>query len=255
MTTRLLLVDATNALMRCASIVSDVGGEPTPEEAEKGVAMAASMILAACRELGATHVVCAFDTPASERRVLYPEYKAHRKGHTQTWIARALIAFSERGLFCLTHEGWEADDVIATLVHRLVSLRAITPMVLSGDSDLLALADIADVYQFGRKGEPRFVLRDISYVYEKYGVAPSKLTDLKALAGEPGDGVPGPFGKHCVAKARKLLAGGGVEDLIRGTALVGAFAERARLAYEVLRLRTDLPLAPIPPAHCRVPPP
>jgi DNA polymerase-1 len=264
---KIVLVDATNLVMRAASAVCRADPDASPDQQAEVDSTCFGMMEKVCRATGASHLILAWDSPfsESERRKLYPGYKSGRTGKTAYWIQRVRPQFADAEWCCLSVSGWEADDIIATLTRRLAD-RGIRPVILSTDSDLLALVDEADVYQFAKPTEPEWVvLRTPAYVVEKYGVPPAHLTALKALAGEPGDDMPGPFGKHCIVRARQLLVGAGaldvfaedgtdpIEVLIEKTMLVGDFADKARLARDVLRLRDDLPLPPIMPSACRVP--
>jgi DNA polymerase-1 len=188
---------------------------------------------------------------ASWRREMFPEYKAKRVTATNVWSNRLALHLNGAGLLCLRWPGDEADDIVATLALR-ASAKGSRPAVLSGDSDLLArLADLADVYQFGGKGEPRHVLRSSEWVCEKYHCRLAEgVWAYKALVGEPGDGVPG-VPQIGPVKARRLLElAPAIEDIPK--MLKESEAEAYALALELVTLRTDVPLAPIHPASCRL---
>lgn len=259
----LVLVDMTNLVMRAASAVC--GANPDAPEAQRldVDSTCFGMVEKVCRLTEATHVILCWDSPftESERRKLYPGYKANRTGKTAYWVHRIQPQFEDAHWFGCAVPGWEADDVIATLTTRAAG-NGRRPYILSNDSDLLSFAAEAHCYQFGRpsKFEPWIIRRPPEYVLERYGVLPGYLLSLKALAGEPSDDMPGPFGKHCIVRATRLLTAFNalehpdpIEFLIEQGHLVGDFVERARLARDVLRLRTDLPIPPIMPAECRVP--
>lgn len=232
--TRLLLIDATNVVMRCAS-VPDV----TPAAA---VATAVGMAQRAVRTIGATHLVAAFDSEASVRREVYPTYKAGRSTDTAAWVKLGLEAFGAAGICCAGARGFEADDVIATLASRS---SAPSIAVLSGDSDLLALAsDRLVVWQFDRAAPSGFAPRSIEWIREKYGIpTPGHLTLYKALVGEPGDNVPG-IPKVGPVKARKLIAEFGDLETMRR---LGVLNEHAEWAEKAVTLLTLYDFAPVPP--------
>jgi 5'-3' exonuclease len=258
---RPLLVDGTNVVMRYASAMQGAAHEDVLHSVVRCLRECA-------KEVGTLHVVVCLDGDREHnvRRGTFPEYKAGREVETHEW-SKALAALPV--LRCVEMHGYEADDCIATLAWRFWSRskHKAKAAILSSDSDLLALADIADVYHFA-KGEERinpyqgkkyrkFVLRDAGWVCEKYGIArPHLLTDLKALAGEPGDNVPGPWGKHTVAKAQKLLTEYGTalgvcnvcESLVPGDIPV------IMRNLELLRLKTDLAIPSIEPYECLLQP-
>lgn len=265
---RVLLVDGTNVVMRYAhamlpDVVAGSVRGASDEETTKVLAGVERAIREAAALVKATHAIIATDSAVDPwRKALYPEYKAHRKGITSIWSNRLFLYLSPRGWLCLRHPGEEADDVIATIAVRL-KLASKHAIVLSGDSDLLALmGDGCHVMQFGNKakGEDRFLLRSPSYVVSKFGVVPGRLHLYKALVGEPGDNLPG---VHRVGdkKARKLLdlvmydeRDGGVGSLRRLLSAHSATAvEEFDLALKLAVLNVAVPLDPIQPARCAIP--
>ncbi len=264
---RVLLVDGTNVIMRYAHAMlpdAATGRDrgPSQEEVEKVLAAVERALREAAELVKATHAIIATDSSVdSWRKKLYPEYKSNRTTVTSVWSNRLFLYLSPRGWLCLRYPGEEADDVLATLAVRLTT-RAVPGVILSGDSDLLALmGDAVRVVQFGnkQKGEERFVLRTPAYVMAKYGVGPERLHLYKALVGEPGDGLPG---VHKVGdkKARKLLDlaiydSRGGEDTLR--TLLGNHSatavEEFDLALKLVQMNTDIPLDPIQPARCAIP--
>lgn len=264
---RVLLVDGTNVVMRYAhamlpDVVSGSARGATDDEVLKVLAAVERAIREAAAATRSTHAIIATDSAVDPwRKQVYPEYKAHRKGITSIWSNRLFLYLSPRGWLCLRHPGEEADDVIATLATRLAAARKYAA-VLSGDSDLLALAsETTQCYQFGKPPlEPRFIERAPSYVVAKFGVAPERLHLYKALVGEPGDNLPGVY-RVGDKKARKLLdlviydeRGQGVDSLRRLLAnhSMTAVAE-FDLALKLATLNANVPLDPIQPARCAIP--
>jgi 5'-3' exonuclease len=260
---RLLLVDGTNVLMRCVSVQREVPRADVIASALRIVERAAA------DPIHATHLVVAFDgLGACFRRELYPQYKAHRADRTEdtrAWAVDAYTAFTAAGVYCVSATGFEADDVIATLAARVP--RALPSSgqpphevnevhILSGDSDLLALASDDPLrpvrcWRFGQKGEDRIVHRSAAWIAAKYGIAsPALLTDYKALIGEPGDGVPGVRGVGPV-RAQRLLAEFGSLERINAFGMLKSQADWALQARALIQLRTDAPVPPIAPSACR----
>lgn len=244
MSTRLLLVDGPNIVMRCAH-----GGKIEPK---RSVPTAVRMIERTARELDATHVVVAWDGAANFRYDLFPDYKSHRTTSTRDWCGPAMLTLAERGMKCVVHESFEADDVLATLAQRVGTRDGAMVYVYSGDYDLAQLVGprVALAYPVSGQDMPRLYFE--AEVVNKLGVAPARVPDLKALAGEPGDGVPGVWGKKHEAKAKKLLAAyGTLDDILHCMVLGHEQAAIARRNRELLALRTDVPLPPLSPASCR----
>lgn len=250
---RLLLVDGTNLIMWCAW-----GGEHPPEQAFPVADAILTRVAAAER---CSHAVIAFDNPdvPSCRRDLFDGYKADRKTSTAPFIAHAGAHWSLAGWRTMIAGSFEADDIIATLVGRLVQSRRLGASwdvrILSGDSDLHTLAAYEGVKIVRLLVGGGYDLLDAEHVEQLHGVPAWKLPWLKALAGEPSDCIPGPFGKHCVATARKLLtAHATILDVFRDeprmTPERRAIAEQA---LELVRLRTNVPLPPVHPSTIEVP--
>lgn len=254
---RILLVDGTNLVMRYASAMVPNLDEALPDDVRRvtrGVERAireCAMTAAGCQ-----HAIVALDSVESWRKAEYPEYKAHRLGTTGVWSNRLNMALVERGLFCVRAAGFEADDIIATLVAR-AARAGHSSAVLSGDSDMLALASLfCDVFQFGKQHDPRFVRRSMAWIAEKYEIGTSlNLRGYKALVGEPGDNLPGVPGIGKV-KARKLLAEHGtIEGVMGSGALSVDQVQQCAFMLRLVTMREDVPLDPISPAMCKLVPP
>lgn len=258
---RILLVDGTNIVMRYAHAMMPHGSVDTPEESditrERSAAVfgAVERAIRECAQIaGAPYAVVAIDRSPSWRYDVYPEYKAARAGGGTSWWSEGLVTrLAANGIQCASAPGFEADDVVATLADRTVSSGR-HAAVLSGDSDLLVLASEAcDVYQFGRKDEPRFVKRSPEWIAAKYQIASAALLrDFKAIVGEAGDSLPGIDGYGPV-KARQLLKRfGTAEALLESVALRESDRARLALMLTLVSLRTDAPIEAIAPAMCRL---
>jgi 5'-3' exonuclease len=145
------------------------------------------------------HCIVCIDSPRNWRHDLSPDYKANRKPKPQAAVD-GLVDVIERvranGVPVAGADGYEADDVIATLVaqswlHRVV--------IRSDDKDFAQLVS-EDVSLWTRGG-----LRGPAEVQAKYGVPPHQIRDLLALWGDASDNVPG-CPKVGQGKATALLA-------------------------------------------------
>ena len=247
----LLIIDGSNVVMRCA-----FGGDVAPEPA---VRTATNMIERAGRELGASHLVVALDCPGtpSWRKLLFPDYKAHRTVDTYPWIEAAAKAWLRLGWWVEAVDGYEADDVIATVATRAGQRPGTVVQVLSGDSDLLPLMAEGAVIVKPENGG-KFRILTPADVMEKYGVESARLPQLKALTGEAGDNVPGVQGIGPVRALALLNAHADVEGVIAAglrqackfSAKVAAAAEVARLSLKLVTLYREVPIVPIQPSGC-----
>lgn len=244
---RLLLVDGTNVTVRWArAMLPDDFDDPSDEDANRVLAAVGRVLHEAATVTVSDYAILAFDAGESWRRARYPAYKSHRPPGTGAWSRRACDFLMSEGWYCCQSDGFEADDVVASVATRSIN-RGHHVSVVSGDSDLLQLAGpTCDLWQFGRSGEPRFVQRSVEWICEKYGCyAPCGIAAYKALVGEPSDGLPGVRGIGPV-RAKKLLAGG-VIDL----------DPEQMVTYDLMlsltKLRIDVPVHDVPAASCRVP--
>jgi DNA polymerase-1 len=209
-TKRILLVDGTNLVMRFAHAMVpgavDQVNSPIVDQQRPAIMSGITRAIWECAHVAdARYAIVAFDAGDSWRKHVYPPYKSSRTVSTRWWSDHAMLYLVELGIRCERLPGYEADDVIATLA-SWAAVAGFSTAVLSSDSDLLVLAsDTCDVYQFGRKGEPRYAKRDAAWICAKYGIDnPAQLSSYKAIAGEPCDDLPGIAGMGPV-KARSLI--------------------------------------------------
>lgn len=249
----LLLVDAANVLMRCA-----FGGDTPPEQSTP---MALGMIQRAVNEARASHLVIALDYPGAPtwRQLEYPEYKANRTRDTSAWLIAGASAFASRRWHCEVHAGFEADDIIATIALRAADRSSV--VVLSGDSDLLALTAHESIEIMRPISGGQFLRFHASDVKEQYRIpAAHLLFDYKAMVGETSDNVPGVPGIGAKRAAQLLHKLGDLEGIIhaggggysKDAETVAQHADVARRALRLVSLRVDVPVPPIAPAIARV---
>lgn len=143
------------------------------------------------------YIAAAFDSPEPTfRQKEYKEYKATRPRAAEDLIyqlkeARQLLEVF--GIKFVALPGWEADDIIATLGHKLKDERAISRViVLSGDLDLLQMVDNDKVTVFiPIKGISNTVAYNEEAVTKRFGILPKFLADYKGLVGDKSDNIPG----------------------------------------------------------------
>ena len=150
-------------------------------------------------ELKPTHVAVAFDLKAPTfRHNMYAEYKAGRKGmpeelHSQMPILKEWLNLA--GYTCIECEGYEADDILGTLSH-LCEQSGNECVISTGDRDSLQLiSDKTRVLLAATKmGKPEIINYDKTALFEKYGLTPQEMIELKALMGDSSDNIPGVAG-------------------------------------------------------------
>jgi DNA polymerase I len=152
-------------------------------------------------EFSPNFLAATFDLPAPTfRHKKFQEYKATRpKAPPELYLQIPIIknVLRDFGVKIFEKEGYEADDIIATLVDKTNNLyqepRQI--IIVSGDLDSLQLVDENTGVYFLRQGVKDTVLYGEKEVAEKLGgLAPKQIIDYKALRGDPSDNIPGVTG-------------------------------------------------------------
>jgi 5'-3' exonuclease len=253
---RLLLVDGTNVAVRYAfAILGEQQVNPEPGDTLKVMRSVERALRDCAEETKCGHAIVALDSGGETwRKALFPEYKATRKASTSSWSAALSAYLSGAGWLCLEAAGFEADDIIATLAVR-ASERGHRPAVLSSDSDLLQLAgEFAAVYQFGGKGEPRYVERSPVWVTERYGLRDAaQLALYKALVGESSDNLPGVSGVGPKKAAHLLSLFRSREEIETAGVFAKTKREQLALMLTLTTLRYDVPLGTFAPSMCAIP--
>lgn len=144
-------------------------------------------------------VVVAFDVHhPTFRHEKYTEYKAGRKGMPEELREQMPILkewLSLMGYVCIEKPGFEADDILGTL-SRITEKGGNTCVIATGDRDSLQLvSDNTKVLLTATKaGHPELTDYTVDAVFDKYGMAPKSLIELKALMGDSSDNIPGVAG-------------------------------------------------------------
>lgn len=160
-----------------------------------------------------THMAAAFDgsLTTSFRNEIYPEYKANRASppaELKAQIASCMEVAQAMGIRTFIDDGFEADDIIGTLSTKLIQQDQ-KVVVVSNDKDFAQLVNASLLFwDFARN-----VKYDSDLVKEKFGVLPSKIVDLLALAGDSVDNIPGVKGIGWQTAAKLLQSFETLEDL------------------------------------------
>ena len=160
-----------------------------------------------------THVAVIFDKGSHTfRNDLYDLYKANREAMPEDLrpqiplTRRATEAFN---IACKELEGYEADDIIATLARQAREAGG-RVTIISSDKDLMQL--VGDGVEMLDAMKNRRIDRD--GVFEKFGVFPDRVVDVQALAGDSVDNVPGAPGIGIKTAALLINEYGSLEDLL-----------------------------------------
>jgi DNA polymerase-1 len=194
---RLFLIDGHALAYRTYFALTGVGGgsrwitksgEPTA-----GTYGFASVLLRLLEQEQPEYLAVAFDTGKTFRDDLYEDYKATRDkmpDDLRLQIDRIHQLVETFGIPILEADGFEADDVLGT-VARHAAEQGADVIILTGDRDLLQLADENIIIRLSGQKLSEAVDYGPDQVRERYELDPDQLIDLKALIGDSSDNIPG----------------------------------------------------------------
>lgn len=206
-----------------------------------------SMLQKIIRDENPTHICAVFDCHAKTfRHERYEKYKGTRKPMPEELVSQVPLLqelLRKMGIKILFKEGFEADDIIGTLAKRFEE----KTIIVSGDRDCLQLVDEATRLYLTRRGVSDIVDCDLG-VLAKAGFTPRQIIDLKGLAGDASDNIPGARGVG-EKTAEKLLAEyGDIDGIfenigeIKGKLRDALLADRdiIYLSKELASIKTDV---------------
>ncbi|MBP6883780.1 MAG: hypothetical protein KBC06_00915, partial [Candidatus Pacebacteria bacterium] len=167
------------------------GGEPTG--ALYGLS---TMLMKIITDLKPDYIVACYDLPGKTfRHEAYDEYKAGRAKTDDALISQLKSSrkiFEAFGVPMYDAPGFEADDVIGTIVEKLDKNKNIKVIIASGDMDTMQLIDDKKVQVYTlKKGINDTILYDEDAVLSRFGFPPKLLPDYKGLRGDPSDNIIG----------------------------------------------------------------
>ena len=191
---RLLIVDGNSILNRAYYGIRPLSApDGTPTNAVYGFL---NILLKYLEEETPDYLGVAFDLKAPTfRHKMFDDYKAQRKPAPDDFIVQIPImkeVLSAMDCKCIELEGYEADDIIGT-VSKICDENDVSCSILTGDKDDLQLSSDNTVVKLvvTRMGNTTTTPYDYNAVIEKFGVTPSECIDVKGLAGDPSDNIPG----------------------------------------------------------------
>ncbi len=254
---RLLLLDGHSLAYRAFFALPVDNFSTTDGQHTNAVYGFTSMLVNVLRDERPTHVGVAFDRSRQTFRLEeYPEYKAGRNKTPDEFRSQLPIIRQVLDTWSVPHldlEGYEADDIIATLTTRAVA-EGMEVLILTGDRDSLQLVTEDSTVLYPMRGVSDLARMTPAAVEEKYGVPPHRYPELAALVGEASDNLPGVPGVGQGFAAKWLNQFDGLDNLIaradevggkKGDSLREHLGEVMRNRH-LNRLLTDLtlPLAP-----------
>jgi len=179
-----------------------------------------SILVRIMQDLGPDYVAAAFDLPGGTfRHVAYEDYKANRmKGDDALieQIKRSRDVLKAFGLPLYEAQGFEADDVIGTIVEQTKKDKNLEVIIASGDMDTLQLVEGNRVKVFTmRKGLTDIVIYNEEKVTERFGFGPEAVPDLKGIMGDTSDNIKGVPGVGEGSALKLIQTYGSVEKLYK----------------------------------------
>jgi DNA polymerase-1 len=246
----LFLIDgnslAYRAFFALPESIATHDGRPT--NAIYGLASMFAKMLIDCDPAG---VVVCWDAGWSGRELTYEPYKSQRKPRPDLLRDQwpHLMPLAEAfGFTNIKVDGWEADDVIASLVKRAREQK-IPVMVVSGDRDVYQLVEDGVRVMTTSRGVTDTKIYDREGVIERYGVPPELVTDLIGLKGDTSDNIPGVPGIGDKTAAQLLQEYGDLEGVLANIDNISGakrkenltnHAEDARISKQLATAITDI---------------
>ncbi|MDI6892581.1 MAG: DNA polymerase I [Actinomycetota bacterium] len=209
------------------------------------------MLIRLLREQKPDVVVVAFDKGMPLRVNQYEEYKAHRPEtpdelKSQFPLVKDVLCALNIPIFEV--EGFEADDVLATLAKEAES-EGYEAVVVTGDRDAFQLISPSVKIMTTRKGISDIVLYDRRKVVERYGIPPEKMPDMLGLKGDASDNIPGVPGIGEKTASKLIQEFGSLEGVLdhvdelpnRLRETLIEHKEQARLSKQLATLDFDVP--------------
>jgi DNA polymerase I len=249
---RLVLIDGNNLAYRAFYALPSL-------TTSRGIAVQAvygftTMLLKIMEEAKPDYVATSFDKSAPEERLKeFSDYKAHRQKMPESLASQFPLIENVLAAFhipIIWMEGHEADDCIGTLA-RQAAASGMEVLIVSGDGDVLQLVAPLIKVMAPKKGISDMHIFDEAAVREKYNLEPLQIIDLKAIAGDSSDNIPGVKGMGETSAKKLLVEYGSLDRIIenldslpeRWRKLIEASRESALMSRRLATIKTDLPIA------------
>ena len=214
---RLILIDSHAIIYRAYHALPPLTS-PTgaPTNAVYGFT---TILLRILRELKPDYIAAAFDLSGPTfRHIASERYKATRPETpddlaSQFEIVKNILAAFDIPLF--EKEGFEADDIIGTIVKEVAHEKDIEAIIVTGDMDFVQLVGPRVKIYAMRKGVSDMMIYDEDAVKERYGFNPKQMIDFKALKGDASDNIAGVKGIGEKTALTLIQAFGSVEEIYK----------------------------------------
>lgn len=244
----LFLIDGNSFCYRAFYAIRDLSnskGRPT-----NAIYGFVNMLNKLLKEHRPDYIAVSFDLKAPTiRHKIFKEYKIHRKPMPDELVEQIPVIkeiIKAYNIPIYEMEGYEADDILATLAKE-AERQGILTYIVTGDKDALQLINVyIKVYNTHKDG----YIYDEGTVKEKFGVPPGKIRDLLALMGDKSDNIPGVPGIGEKTAVELILEFGSIENLYEKIDMVSSSAKRELLLNYKEQVNLSKELATL---DCNVP--
>ena len=217
MTKRLLLIDGHSMAYRAFFALPAENFTTAQGQHTNAIYGFATMLLSLLTTEKPTHVAVAFDVSRKTfRSEIFPEYKANRAitpdefRSQMSYLHELVTAF---GITTFEVEGFEADDIIATISKQAERENA-EVFICTGDRDSFQLVNEKTTVLYPKRGVSDLTRMTHEAVQEKYGMSPEQYPDFAALRGDPSDNLPSVPGVGEKTAAKWIVEYGSLHELI-----------------------------------------
>lgn len=249
---KILVFDANNLIHR-AYFACDPNEMHCDGKSVSGLYALSNMVMGFLAKYKPDRVIAAFDSGKSLRLEQFDSYKESRKKKADTLKEQFPLAkklFTAWGITIIESNGWEADDILATVAEMIIALRAIGEekqvYLVSADKDILQVVAPGITVVEPIHGASKTKEWTEKEFLQSYSFPPNLLPDFKALYGDKSDDIPGihGIGKE---KAIKLVSEFGTieniltaleEGKISGPKMVESLNEGKESLFEYRKLAT-----------------
>ena len=217
MTKRLLLIDGHSMAYRAFYALPAENFSTAQGQHTNAIYGFATMLLSLLTSEKPTHVAVAFDVSRKTfRSEIFPEYKANRAKtpdefrSQMSYLYELVTAF---GITTFEVEGFEADDIIATITKQAERENA-QVFICTGDRDSFQLVNEKTTVLYPKRGVSDLTRMTPDAVQEKYGMSPEQYPDFAALRGDPSDNLPSVPGVGEKTASKWIVEYGSLHELI-----------------------------------------
>lgn len=221
---RLLLIDGHSMAYRAFFALPAENFTTAQGQHTNAIYGFATMLISLLKDEKPTHVAVAFDVSRKTfRSEIFPEYKANRAKTPDEF--RSQMSYLHElvkgfGISQFEIEGYEADDIIATITKRAEKEGA-EVLICTGDRDSFQLVTPQTTVLYPKRGVSEMARMTPDAVQEKYGMSPEQYPDFAALRGDPSDNLPSIPGVGEKTAAKWVVEYGSLKELLSKADSVG----------------------------------